>query len=195
MTKKLSFNDLLESFRTPDFFYTYQIKKTDSNPYEDKKDSRKSFVLKLGFTYNWLADQEDEEPDWLVCNKHPLTFYGQFLHEPTIDEFSEHIKKELVASFSKLINQYRDIQPIDVFHYIDNLGLSSYYLYTAEFINYYDYWKERFYNTRKFFEILAFPHEDESCTYFVYDQNNNPGRFPGLGKQLLYSFLEINPDA
>jgi len=136
-----------------------EIVQIDSNPYyfqTKEKVSHYEFRIK-----NIISFVPENTEDVVGILPFKMTSYFK---KPTIEQFSDHIKRECLATLKALkltdkyvwefhIPEWREITPIHVYNYIKEIHKS--YEKTEDFLKVWDFYLTRIYNNAKWIESLV----------------------------------------
>jgi len=146
--------------------YTTEIKQIDENPYyiEFGDKSIKHYELVIGVEFR----EDDGEEVWEYVYDGKLRFKMSTYSTPTIEKFSDHIRKECLAlidavgcNLSKCyiwdlqqvsMLERNEIEPKQVYKFLKNIHKD--YTKTEQFLEHYDIYVSRMYQTMKFIFLL-----------------------------------------
>ena len=146
--------------------YTTEIKQIDHNPYyiEFGDKSAKQYELVIGVKVS--EDDNGEVYGYVYDNQ--LRFKLSAYSMPTIEKFSDHIRKECLALIDAMgcdlskcyiwdlqlvaMLDKKDIEPKHVYKFLKNIHKD--YTKTEQFLEHYDIYAERMYQTMKFIYLL-----------------------------------------
>lgn len=141
--------------------FKLEIRQIEENPYHLPIDGDKQKHWELTLTPCTL--DREEEGDWYENADQQLKFKMTRYGQPTLEDFSEHIYKELNAVLDaigvteedwvwdiqqKMLGSYKEFTPQQVFKFIKNLHFG--FMKTDKFLEVYDFFYERMHQSMKF---------------------------------------------